>query len=109
MTTQELIELVEKMDYPQQLDTDYEGSCPCFWYTPIVDGHKLQIHGHCWRTCNECLYNGIHVSGCLTEKDLRKIAKAFKKQLDKQEWYSKYEIVINSTKKCNANSPVSKK
>ena len=41
------------------LDPDFEGSCPCFW---VRDGDAY-MHGHCWRTCQECEYVGLHVHG----------------------------------------------
>jgi len=111
MTTEELINKVKKMDYPQELDKSYEGSCPCFWYKPIIDGRKIEIHGHCWRTnidgCN-CSFNGLHITGSLSVAKLTKIAKTFKKQLDKQNWYSSYQLVIKSTLKEDEEKKVSK-
>jgi hypothetical protein len=102
MTKEELIKKVKDLDYPQQLDKGYEGSCPCFWYHPTIDGKRVSIHGHCWRTTGDnmvgsckCAYNGLHITGKLPEKDLLEIAKAFKRQLDKQKWYSEWDIVIN--------------
>jgi hypothetical protein len=79
----ELIKKVSKLYYPQELEKGWESSCPCFYYNPTVDGKRLTIHGHCWRTTD----NG---------KDLMDIAKAFKKQLDKQKWYSKWDLEIVS-------------
>lgn len=96
MKIEYLINKVSKMDYPQKLSKEYDGGCPCFYYYPIVDGVKIEIHGHCWRTCQECAYNGLHITGKLPRKDLMKIAKVFKKQLDAQEWYSPYELVVKS-------------
>ena len=41
------------------LDTDYEGSCPCFW----VHGEDFDIHGHCWRpNCKKHDYVGLHAN-----------------------------------------------
>jgi hypothetical protein len=102
MNIAELIKKIETMDYPQHLDKGYEGSCPCFYYNPTVEGKRLVIHGHCWRTtvnsviggC-KCEYNGVHISGKLPKKDLLKIGKAFKKQLDAQKWYSEWDLVID--------------
>jgi len=98
MEIKELIDKVEAMDYPQKLDKSYDGSCPCFCYSPIIKGKRVKIEGHCWRACTKCNYNGLHIKGNLPEKDLMRIAKAFKKQLDKQKWYSDYEIVIERHK-----------
>jgi len=76
---------------------EYEGGCPCFDCELIVNGVTVSVNGHCWRVCKECAYNGLHITGALPEKDLLKIGKAFKRQLDKQKWYSKYELIIKST------------
>ena len=81
------------------LDKSYDGACPCFWSTKIIDGYKVEIHGHCWRTCpdylegkNYCTNNGLHLKSKMPRKDLMKLAKALKKSLDAQEWYSPYQI-----------------
>ncbi|GEM_PF-3282544 len=109
MTINDLIKEVESLDewdVQKHFDKDYDGGCPCFWSRRKVDGRMIEIHGHCWRTtgdgirgsCN-CAYNGLHVTGKLPRKDLMKIARAFKKKLDKQEWYSPYDLVVKSTLK----------
>lgn len=104
MTSEKLIAKVKTMYYPQQLDKTYDGGCPCFWYKPVVEGKRISIHGHCWRTTDngivdgcKCAYNGLHISGKLPENILTKIGKAFKKQLDLQGWYSDWELVIESS------------
>ena len=99
MTIQELIDKVKTMDYPQQLDKGYGGECPCFWYYPIINGKRIEIHGHCWRTCKKCAYNGLHISGKLPLTALTRIAKAFKVKLDRQKWHGDYDLVIKSTLK----------
>ena len=103
MKIEELINKVSEMDYPQSLEKGWESSCPCFYYRPTIDGKRLTIHGHCWRTTGngrldgcKCAYNGLHIKGNLPDKDLMRIAKAFKKQLDKQKWYSEWDIVIET-------------
>ena len=103
MKFQDLIDKVLKMDYPQELDKKWNGECPCFWCNPIINGHRIKIHGHCWRTTDngkrggcKCLNNGLHITGKLPKKDLMKLAKAFKKKLDRQQWYSIWEIEVKS-------------
>ena len=81
------------------LDKKHDGECPCFWATKVIDGKKISIHGHCWRVCMECSYNGLHVSGKLLKKDLMRIARALKRKLDKQKWYSPYEIHLKERTK----------
>ncbi len=80
------------------LDKKNSGSCPCFWATKTIDGKRVSIHGHCWRVCRECNHNGLHITGEFPKKDLMKIAKALKKKLDEQEWYSEYEIHFKKRK-----------
>ncbi len=92
MTLDNFIKKVQKMAYPQALDKTYEGACPCFWVKVTIDEEPVNIHGHCWRVCKYCSFNGIHVTSKLPMSKLKKLAKAFKKQLDAQNWYSKYEI-----------------
>jgi hypothetical protein len=103
MKLQTLIDKIENMDYPQKLEKDWSGSCPCFWYSPMIEGVRVSIHGHCWRTTDnsliggcKCAYNGFHIKGKLPRKDLLRLAKALKKQLDAQEWYSPWEFTVNS-------------
>lgn len=101
MKSKDLINKVLTMDYPQKLEKGWEGACPCFYYSPTIDGKKISIHGHCWRTTDngktggcDCSHNGLHIKGNLPKAILLKIGKAFKKQLDKQEWYSKWELKV---------------
>jgi hypothetical protein len=103
MKVKDLIAKVKKMDYPQKLERGWEGLCPCFNYNPTIDGHKISIHGHCWRTTDngidggcECAFNGLHIKGKLPKKDLMEIAKSFKAKLDKQKWYSEWEVVVTT-------------
>lgn len=108
MKKTDLIKKIRTMDYPQELQKGWSGSCPCFNYSPLVGGNRLTIHGHCWRTTDNgfvggctCAFNGLHIRGKLPQKDLLDIAMAFKGQLDKQEWYSKWEIGVVSLLKLN--------
>ncbi len=102
MKSKDLIDKVGKMDYPQKLEKGWEGFCPCFNYNPTVNGKKVSIHGHCWRTTNngtiggcECSFNGLHIKSKPPIKDLKEIAKALKKQLDAQKWNSEWEVVYD--------------
>lgn len=101
-TIDELIKEIKSLDYydiQRHFDPGNDGGCPCFWCDLKVEGKKIEIHGHCWRTCQECAFNGLHVTGALSVPKLTRIAKAFKSKLDKQKWYSKYDLVIKSTLK----------
>lgn len=93
MLKKDFIKKVKKMDYPQHLDKSFDGSCPCFWASPIVDKYRIELYGHCWRTCLKCSYNGLHFKSKMPIKDLNIIIKVLKKQLDNQKWYSKYKLV----------------
>ena len=102
MTIQSLIKKIMKLDYPQQLDKHYGGSCPCFWYEVRINDKYLKIHGHCWRTCedtikgkNYCPGNGLHVRSNLDLKNTKSIIKVLRKKLDKQKWYGKYDVWLN--------------
>jgi hypothetical protein len=102
MTLQSLLKRIMKLDYPQELDKSYDGSCPCFWYEVRINDKYLKIHGHCWRTCENmhkkkdyCAYNGLHVESNLDKKELDSIIQTLKKKLDKEEWYSDYEVWLN--------------
>lgn len=99
MKVGDIVEKVKSMDYPQKLEKKWDCSCPCFYYEPVINGHKTSIHGHCWRTTKDgiigscdCAYNGLHIKSKLPKKDQVKIAKAFKKQLDMQKWYSPWDV-----------------
>lgn len=76
-------------------DEGYEGSCPCFWGSTRIGKYKVKWHGHCWRTCQDCASQGIHIDGKLPLNELWRIARAFKRKLDAQHWYGLYEIVLN--------------
>jgi hypothetical protein len=93
MKKNEFFKFIRK-DYPQKLEKKWDGSCPCFTASPVVDGYKIELRGHCWRTCMECKYNGLHVKSKMPKKELKEIVKEIKKELDKQKWYSKWEIVF---------------
>lgn len=41
------------------LDPNYDGSCPCA--DVVIGGVRLLIH--CWRTCSDCTYAGVHFTG----------------------------------------------
>ncbi len=93
MNKETFIKKIESMDYPQKLDKQYEGSCPCFWYDGKIDGKKISIHGRCWRVSENA--QDLHISGELPKKDLKEIAEIIKSKLDAQEWYNPYTIIYD--------------
>ena len=92
MTIQTFIYKIKQMDYPQSLDKDYDGACPCFSVTKTIEGKRVHILGRCWRVSENM--QDLYVWGNLPERDLRRVGRELKKQLDKQEWYNKYTVML---------------
>lgn len=98
---QKLIKQILKHGHPIQrlLDKSFSGSCPCFSARLKINGHYLNLYGHCWRSCSGmdkskwCEFNGLHIKTKLTKKEIAPLIKAIVKELDEQEWYSKWKVV----------------
>ena len=90
------LEEIKSIDYIFNLDKQFEGSCPCFDFKRKIDGFKLTVSGHCWRTDRgkvECPYSGVHLWSDMPLADLKKIGKALGKRLDEADWYGHWEVV----------------
>lgn len=67
-----------------RLDSEYQGSCPCFQ----VLGDGFAIDGHCWRTCRTCDGVGLHVSSAVPSD----VAKLMARHLTDLDWYGKWPV-----------------
>ena len=90
-----LLEAIAPLDYPQTLDADYFGSCPCFDVRYVIDGQLLSIWGRCWRVSEDDEEQDLYVWGDFPTVDLGRVAEALKAKLDAQEWYSPYRIILH--------------
>lgn len=96
-TIEDLIALINRTepDHIQGLfDRKFDGSCPCFWGSKLIDGHRLYVHGTCWRVAkvgNQDLY----VWGNFVKNDIRRVGEAIKRKLDRQEWYHEYTLITH--------------
>lgn len=90
----DLIQQIQAMDYPQQLDPDYDGSCPCFAVNLEVVGHIVVIEGSCWRVSMSCDKQDLRLNSSLPRDELLRVGAALKQKLDAQEWYSPYRIIL---------------
>jgi hypothetical protein len=89
---QEFLDLIESVYYPQQLDPEWDGCCPCFNIEKVINGKSLHIQGKCWRVSMNFGEQDLYVWGNLPQRELECIAEAFKKRLDEQQWYNEYII-----------------
>ena len=100
-TVDQFVEEIKKMEYTQTLDKKYEGACPCFTVSKNIEGYRVYIHGHCWRSGanwgdtsqSGC---GLHAKSKMPKCRLKYIVRTLKKQLDKQDWYGEWHIVYEN-------------
>lgn len=85
---------IKGMSHPQELDKEWGGSCPCFYYEGKLMGKNLIIQGRCWRV-SQYGQQDLHIDGDLSRRELRLIGNAIKEKLDAQEWYGSYVIIYN--------------
>jgi hypothetical protein len=72
------------------VDDDCTGSCPCC----EVVGQGFTIRVHCWRKdCASCFFAGVHVSGTLPKKDLRRIGRHVAGLLAER-WSAEFAVVV---------------
>jgi hypothetical protein len=97
MTVDELIAKIEDMDFPQHLDPDYIGSCPCFNVKLFVEGSPINIEGNCWRVSSGPQgQQDLHIWGPEHRvHDLARISALLKHKLDAQDWYGPYTIILD--------------
>lgn len=94
-TVDDLVSQIKSMPYPQRLDPDYDGSCPCFGVNLTIGCAELFIHGKCWRVSATHGLQDLHIVGDLDSHELEVIGEALKKQLDGQNWYNSYRVVYD--------------
>lgn len=46
------------------------GGCPCC----LIHGSCFEVRVHCWRTCDQCEFSGIHISGSVSDEEKMRIA-----------------------------------
>lgn len=96
-TIEDLIALINRTDpgnIQKLFDRKYDGACPCFWGSKLVSGHRLMVHGTCWRVAkvgNQDLY----VWGKFPQSDIKRVGEAIKRKLDDQEWYHQYTLITH--------------
>lgn len=99
-TLKELIERVKAGHYPQGLfdkgedNEGWEGSCPCFSGKFEVDDYPAYIWGRCWRVSD----NDQDLYLYTDHPRRRQLGNAIKKQLDAQEWYHPYTLILGDYK-----------
>lgn len=89
-----LLSDVQNMSFPQHLDLDYDGSCPCFALIAGIGEDMLVVEGSCWRVGDSSEYQDLRVGGTLSREELLRVAEVFKSVLDKQAWYNPYRILL---------------
>lgn len=87
---------ISEMYYPQGLDEDYDGSCPCFRAHFTIGGQEIHVAGYCWRVSRDPERQDLYVWGDAPMGVKRVIARALKKQLDAQEWYAPYVTIYEN-------------
>lgn len=95
-TIEDLIALINRTqpdDIQSLFEKSWEGTCPCFWGSRLVSGHRLYIHGRCWRV-SVVGNQDLHVWGIFAKNDLRRVGEALKRKLDAQKWYNPYTIIL---------------
>jgi hypothetical protein len=80
-----------KEQYPQSLDNEYDGGCPCSKWKGIIDGKEFGFKTRCWRVSDNL--QDLYIWG--DHPEIQELAKALKKQLDNQEWYNPYTIIYH--------------
>ena len=97
MTKEEFLKKI-KGPYPQRLDKNWDGSCPCCIFIGDIDGKEIGFSTDCWRASNTNDYQDLYVWGDLEIDELKEIANILKESLDNQKWYMKYKVYLNMTK-----------
>lgn len=93
-TPQQSIDLINLCDYPFELADDYDGSCPCADFKFVDDKGTVEAHSRCWRVSDN--EQDLYVWG--DHPQIKTIAKALKKKLDKTKWYNPYTIIYEEWK-----------
>lgn len=84
-----ILETIKSSEYIFQLAEDYEGFCPCADFIFTDDKGTVNAHSRCWRASNND--QDLYVWG--NHPQLKTIAKALKKELDRTKWYNPYTII----------------
>lgn len=88
---------LENHHYPQSLNHDYDGSCPCCVWEGKIDGKTFGFSSSCWRvSLDESDTQELRVWGDV--ENIEELAIALKKSLDNQNWYNPYRIVYSKNK-----------
>lgn len=87
------LKVLEPYEVQSFLDAEYDGSCPCFEATKMIDGEALHIWGRCWRVSENA--QDLYVFGTLDHAELEQVANVIKEKLDDQHWYNPYTIIYD--------------
>lgn len=89
-TKEEFLMALKKEHFAQKIgDKDFDCGCPCGGGEVLIDGKKFGFSARCWRTSENA--QDLYIwGGHPAEKEL---ARAVKRNLDKQEWYNPYTII----------------
>lgn len=92
-----ILQQIKEVDYAFSLcGENYEGHCPCAEFKLTDDKGTVHALSRCWRV-SDSIGDGkqdLYVWG--DHPDLKSIAKALKKSLDKTEWYNPYKIIYEA-------------
>lgn len=93
MPSESRLEDVLTSEHPYTLDPENDHSCPCF---RLVTEDYI-IRGHCWRTCKQCRFCGIHISS-ITKSVLEQkiVARRVAAAMTKLDWYGKWNVVVDN-------------
>lgn len=90
----DLCRIVEQMTYPQKLDPEWDGSCPCFAVDIQIGDKSVAVHGRCWRSSRCSDWQDLYLGGDLPDRSIRQVGKSFKRALGAQRWYNPYHVHI---------------
>lgn len=97
MTIDDLLEKITGMARAQEIDLDFDGSCPCFNAYFDTDRGTVSIEGRCWRISKDGPDpQDLYVWGTAAPTDLERIGIALKASLDEQQWYNPYVLRLEA-------------
>jgi hypothetical protein len=88
MTRHEFLDLINR-HYPQSINPDYDGCCPCSSWEEIIDGKVFGFATRCWRVSE--YDQDLYVWGDV--ENIEQLAIILKRKMDEQEWYNEYTII----------------
>lgn len=91
---EEIIAQIQPLDYPQTLDPDWDGACPCFQLRFTTSQGTLNLEGSCWRVSKGHQHQDLHVSGDVPISWQNRVGHLVHRKLNKQEWYQPYRLII---------------